>query len=86
MCSGHRVIPVTIKRSTLRGTALVALDVLAPGVARAVSATGETRHPVSDRADYYSSRAQEFQALYDAVIAPSGVGERRPNPKHQDRS
>jgi gluconokinase len=75
---GAPVLPVTIKRSTLRGTALVALDVLAPGVARAVSATGETRQPVSDRADYYSSRAREFQALYDAVIAPSGVGETSP--------
>ena len=76
---GAPVIPVTIKRSTLRGTALVALDVLAPGVARAASATGETRQPTSDRAGYYSSRAREFQALYDAAIAASGVGGTSPS-------
>ena len=72
---GAPVIPVTIKRSTLRGTALVALDVLAPGVARAASATGEIRRPVGDRAGYYSARAREYQNLYGAAIAPSAAAE-----------
>jgi gluconokinase len=71
---GAPVIPVTIKRSTLRGTALIALDILAPGVAQAASATGEIRQPVGDRAGYYSARAREYQTLYDAAIAPSGAG------------
>jgi gluconokinase len=66
------VIPVTIKRSTLRGTALIALDVLAPGVARAASATGEVRQPVGDRAAAYRSRKRDYQTLYEAAIAPSG--------------
>jgi gluconokinase len=70
------VIPVTIKRSTLRGTALIALDILAPGVARAASATGEIRQPVGDRAAAYRFRKQEYQTLYEATIAPAG-SERR---------
>ena len=39
------VIPVTIKRSTLRGTALIVLEVLAPDLARRASATGEFHNP-----------------------------------------
>jgi gluconokinase len=70
------VIPVTIKRSTLRGTALIAADVLAPGVARAASATGEVRQPVGDRAAAYRSRKQDYQTLYEATIASAG-SERR---------
>jgi gluconokinase len=68
------VIPVTIKRSTLRGTALIALDVLAPDVAREPSATGAIRRPVGDRASYYSTRRQEYQTLYDATVAPYAAG------------
>jgi gluconokinase len=74
---GAPVIPVTIKRSTLRGTALIALEVLAPGVARAPSATGDVREPMGDRAPYYGARMREYQALYDAAIAPSGRGAKR---------
>ena len=46
-----------------------ALDVLAPGVARAPSATGETRRPIGERTGYYRARKQEYQALYDAAVA-----------------
>jgi gluconokinase len=67
------VIPVTIKRSTLRGTALIALDVLAPDVARTASATGEIRQPLTDRAASYRARKQDYQALYEAAIAPAGA-------------
>ena len=70
---GAPVIPVTIKRATLRGTALIALEVLAPGVARAPSATGEVREPIADQAAYYSARIREYQALYDAAIAHPGA-------------
>jgi gluconokinase len=67
------VIPVTIKRSTLRGTALIALDVMAPDVARTASATGEIRQPIADRAASYRARKQDYQALYGAAIAPAGA-------------
>ena len=63
------VTPVTIKRSTLRGTAIAALEVLAPGVVRAPSATGDTRQPVAHRADYYRARKQAYQTLYEAAIS-----------------
>jgi gluconokinase len=67
------VIPVTIKRSTPRGTALIALDVMAPDVARTASATGEIRQPVADRAAFYTARKQDYQTLYEAAIATAGA-------------
>ena len=62
------VVPVTTKRATLRGTALLALEVLAPDVERAAPATGETLTPVETRADYYRDRREEYQRLYEAVV------------------
>lgn len=64
-----RVVPVIMKRVTLRGTALISLDVLAPSAKRAEPVVGETRWPIKDRAGYYSARKQQFQDLYDAVVA-----------------
>jgi gluconokinase len=63
------VVPINMKRTTLRGTALVALEVLAPGVVRAEPTIGDARWPIEDRASYYTARQQLFQDLYDAVIA-----------------
>jgi gluconokinase len=62
------VTPVTIKRSTLRGTALIAAERLAPDTPSVPPATGETYRPARARADYYVDRGQRFQALYDAVL------------------
>jgi hypothetical protein len=45
------------------------LDALAPDVDRADPIVGETRWPTEDRAAYYDSRKQQFQLLYEAVIA-----------------
>jgi gluconokinase len=59
---------VTVKRSTLRGTALLALSVLAPDVPRAPRATGATYEPVADRAAYYADRRERFAEVYDAVV------------------
>jgi len=68
------VDPVTVKRTTLRGTALHALEVLAPDVTRAPVDTGATLEPVSARRDHYRLRAKRYDDLYRAVIAadPSG--------------
>ncbi|MEE6280229.1 gluconokinase [Georgenia sunbinii] len=63
------VVPVTIKRSTLHGTALLALETVAPGIARTEPTSDETREPVPGRRAYYERRAGEAAALYDAVIA-----------------
>jgi gluconokinase len=66
---GVPVTPVTGKRTTLRGTAIMALDVLAPGAPKAAPATGQVRRPAAGTAAYYAHRALAYQALYDAVIA-----------------
>jgi gluconokinase len=63
---GAPVIPVTIKRATLRGTALIALEVLAPGV------TERRPRPatlVSQRATaaYYSARMLQYRMTLIAV-------------------
>lgn len=63
------VLPVTIKRSTLHGTALLALQTLAPDVPRAEPTSGEVREPVPGRRAYYEQRAREAAALYGAVVA-----------------
>lgn len=63
------VTPVTIKRSTLRGTALHALEILAPGAERAPVERGATLEPVRERALYYHRRMERFQVLYDKVVA-----------------
>jgi gluconokinase len=62
------VVPVTTKRATLRGTALLALEVLAPEVERAAPATGETLAPVPERAEYYRGRQEAYQGLYASVV------------------
>jgi gluconokinase len=67
---GAPVEPVTIKRTTLRGTALHALDVLAPETARAPLGTAPTLHPVPAHRDHYRGRAKQYDQLYRAVIAP----------------
>lgn len=66
--TGVPVTPVTIKRSTLHGTALLALETLAPGVERAAPTTAATVEPVAARAGYYAERAERFAALYSAVV------------------
>jgi gluconokinase len=64
-----QVIPVIMKRVTLRGTALISLDVLAPSVDRADAVVGTTRLPIEDRSSYYSARKQQFQHLYEEVVS-----------------
>ena len=66
--------PFTTKRTTLRGTALHALEVLAPDTARAPLDTAETWQPVAEHRDYYRDRAERYDRLYRAVIAPPDAG------------
>lgn len=63
------VTHVVGKRSTQRGTALLALDVLAPDVPRAPRLTGATHEPRPAHAAYYAERRDRFAALYDALVA-----------------
>ena len=60
---------MTLKRATLRGTALHALEVLAPDTARAPVPTATTLNPVFAHRAYYRDRAEQYDRLYRAVIA-----------------
>lgn len=65
---GRPVTHVTRRRATQRGTALLALDVLATDVPRAARTTGATYEPVPAHAAYYAERRARFGELYDATV------------------
>ncbi|GIM97118.1 gluconokinase [Paractinoplanes toevensis] len=65
---GRPVTHVTRRRATQRGTALLALDVLAPDVRRAPRATGVTYEPRPVHADHYAERRARFAEMYDALV------------------
>lgn len=62
---------VDAKRSTLLGTAHLALETLAPGLDRYEFPPGHTCEPVAGRGPYYAQRLADFQRVYDALIARS---------------
>lgn len=66
---GVPVVPLTLKRSTLRGTALSTLPFLAPDAEAAPAPKGEPFVPHPDRLNYYHRRMERFGILYDKVIA-----------------
>ncbi len=65
---GRPVTHVTRRRATQCGTALLALDVLAPDVPRAARAVGATYEPATAYADHYASRRAQFAEVYDALV------------------
>ncbi|WP_328473427.1 FGGY family carbohydrate kinase [Actinoplanes sp. NBC_00393] len=65
---GRPVTHVTRRRATQRGTALLALDVLAPDVPRAPRTTGATYEPRPAYVEYYAQRRARFAAVYDALL------------------
>jgi gluconokinase len=65
---GRPVTHVTRRRATQRGTALLALDVLAPDVPRAPRTTGATYEPQPAYADHYAQRRASFAEVYDALL------------------
>jgi gluconokinase len=75
---GVPVLPVTGKRTTLHGTAIMALDVAAPGEPRAKPATGAARRPAAGASAYYAERARAYQALYETIAAPPAGQALRP--------
>lgn len=62
------VIPLAMKRATLRGTALIALDTLAPGVERATPPFGEEWRPVDKHLPHYRQAMGDFEMLYDVLV------------------
>ncbi|SDB90563.1 gluconokinase [Raineyella antarctica] len=68
---GRPVAPVTIKRATLHGSALLALETLAPNLDRTPPDMGTVFEPHPRRTAYYTERMGRFNELYDKVIADS---------------
>ncbi|MBE6483910.1 MAG: sugar kinase [Actinomycetaceae bacterium] len=62
------VLPVTIKRATLHGTALLALDTLAPDVERADPTTGATFEPRAEHGAHYAAAREHFEDLYSKLV------------------
>jgi gluconokinase len=67
---GQPITRVAETRATLRGTALMILEVLAPDVARAPSALAETYSPRPDHAAYYREAMARQDEVYRAVVNP----------------
>ena len=65
---GRPVTHVTRRRATQRGTALLALDVLAPQVPRAPRTTGATYEPRPAHVEHYAERRARFAEVYDALV------------------
>ncbi|MEV4279191.1 gluconokinase [Actinoplanes xinjiangensis] len=65
---GRPVTHVTRRRATQRGTALLALDVLAPDVPRAARATGATYEPRPAHVEHYAQRRERFATVYDTLL------------------
>ncbi|QDO87307.1 sugar kinase [Ornithinimicrobium ciconiae] len=62
------VTPVQLKRTTLRGTALLTLDTLAPDVPRARPDLGKALAPDTNRRPYYTQRFGQFEKVYEALF------------------
>ncbi len=69
--TGIPVAEVDLPRATLRGTALHALDVIAPKRVRTQVDIRATYEPNASRAEYYAERLAQYQELYDRVIPPA---------------
>lgn len=68
---GLPVTPLQMKRSTLRGNAILALDVLAPGVERAVPEFGDAIEPEESREALYNARYRRFLEMYERLFSSS---------------
>lgn len=62
---GAPVDRIDISRSTMRGSALLALEQVAPGAAIAEAPVVETYEPRPGAADHYRGRLERFEALAD---------------------
>lgn len=65
---GKPVARADFKRATLRGTALLPLETLAPDVERARPPYGAEHEPVAERAEHYRTVRTRFEELYAAVV------------------
>jgi gluconokinase len=67
---GRPITRVAETRATLRGTAVIALEVLAPEVERTPCALAETYSPNPEHAPYYREAMARQEEIYAAVVNP----------------
>ncbi|WP_432559484.1 FGGY family carbohydrate kinase [Granulicoccus sp. GXG6511] len=67
-CLGRPVLPATFKRSTLRGTTLLAAEVVAPGTRAADPPLEEPCAPHPDRRPHWAAATTRFNQLYQGAI------------------
>ncbi|GGG49077.1 sugar kinase [Kocuria dechangensis] len=65
---GTPVVRADLKRATLRGTAMLALETLAVGVPAADPPQGDEHRPVAERAEHYRGARARFEELYGALV------------------
>lgn len=65
---GCEVVPLEMKRATLRGTVLIALDVVAPEVRRATPPFGQGHRSVDAHREYFRELRDRFEAAYRALV------------------
>lgn len=65
---GIPLTPVNIKRSTLLGTALLALETVAPDVERIDPHREPALEPKPEHIEYYRERYERFNRVYDALF------------------
>lgn len=68
-CLGRPVLPATFKRSTLRGTALLAAEVVAPDITPADPPLDEPCTPYPERHAHWDPTRQRFETLYQDTVA-----------------
>ena len=66
---GHPVTRVAQPQATMRGAALIALEILAPNVPRESPRMAETYEPVAAHAAYYRAALARQEALYASLVA-----------------
>ena len=62
------VLPIDIKRATLHGTALLALETIAPDVEREDVLLANRFEPREDNREHYDRAMKRFNEVYDALI------------------
>lgn len=64
-------VQATFKRSTLRGTAMLASEVLSPQIAFVEPPYARTFTPIPDRREHWDRVAARFQTAYSGLFAPA---------------
>ncbi|WP_199732500.1 gluconokinase [Kocuria soli] len=67
---GRETVQATFKRSTLRGTAILAQEVLAPGVEPAEAPATRTFKPKEKHREHWDRLAERYEVAYRRLIAP----------------